>query len=372
MTLKQSPTPTSATADPPRERRFQPNTQELNELGLGIALLTLIVVLSFWSPYFASINNMWAILGDAALVGIVAWAGTLVIVAGEIDISVGPAVAFWGVILAELNGKWALPLWASVVITLIGGGLVGAIAGWLRGRFGVPSFIVTLGLWSAMRGLAQFMTDALPIPIRPNSLLDLLGGKVGPVPTAAILMAILFVAFAFVSRRTSYGRSVFAVGGNARAATLSGINVGRIRIILFATSGLMAALLGVVIAGRLASGNPGAAQGLEFSVIAAVVVGGTSLSGGRGSLLGTLLGVLFITVIGNGLVILGVNSYFQDVVRGALIVLAVLINVLLTQRTSEGRPARRHQRHVPRGGVRPDRLPVAVEPLDGAQDPGPQ
>jgi simple sugar transport system permease protein len=180
------------------------------------------------------------------------------------------------------------------------------------------------------------MTNALPVPIPQSDFLDLLGGKVGQVPTAAILMVVLFAAFWFLAQRTTFGRSVYAVGGNARAALLTGINVARIRVLLFAMSGVMAALLGIVFAGRLASGNPGAAQGLEFSVIAAVVVGGTSLSGGRGSLLGTVLGVLFITVIGNGLVILGVNSYVQDVVCGALIVGAVLINMLLSNRGRAG------------------------------------
>ncbi|MDT5034026.1 MAG: sugar transport system permease protein [Actinoplanes sp.] len=313
--------------------RWHPTTQQLNEGGLALALLLLIVVLSFNSKYFATVDNMWAILGDAALVGIVAWAGTLVIVAGEIDISVGPAVAFWGVCFAEFGAKWHMPIWLALILTLVGGTLVGAFAGWIRGRFGVPSFIVTLGLWSALRGLAQYFTDALPVPIKPNALIDRLGGKVGQVPTAAIVMMVLFVIFAFVAKRTVYGRSVYAVGGNARAAMLTGINVLRIRILLFATSGLMAALLGIVVAGRLSSGSSSAAQGLEFSVIAAVVVGGSSLSGGRGSMLGTLLGVLFITVIGNGLVILGVNSFLQDVVRGALIVIAVLVNTLLTRRS---------------------------------------
>lgn len=325
--------PAAATAEGPR--RWQPTTHQLNEGGLAAALIVLVLVLSLRADYFATVSNMWAILGDAALVGIVAWASTLVIVAGEIDLSVGPAVAFWSVILAKADGPWGLPLGLAILLTLVGGALVGALAGWLRARFGVPTFIVTLGLWSAMRGMAQFMTNALPIPIKDNGFLDLLGGKIGQVPTAGIIMMVLFVVFAFVATRTTYGRSVYAVGGNPRAALLSGINVSRVRVILFATSGLSAALLGIVFAGRLASGNSGAAAGLEFSVIAAVVVGGTSLTGGRGSLLGTLLGVLFITVIGNGLVILGVNTYIQDVVRGGLIVAAVLINMLLLR---SGRP----------------------------------
>lgn len=317
----------------PTRRRL--SAQQLNEGGLAVALVALVVMLAATTDSFFTVPNMWNILGDAALVGIVAWASTLIIVAGEIDISVGPAVAFWGVILAKLDGEWGMPLPVAILLTLIGGVVVGAFAGWLRGRFGVPSFIVTLGLWSSLRGGAQFMTDSLPVPIDDSSFLDLLGGKVGPVPTAAIVMFVLFFVFAFVARSTAYGRSVYAVGGNARAAALSGIRVMRIRMLLFATSGLMAAVLGIVIAARLSSGNAGAAQGLEFSVIAAVVVGGTALQGGRGSMLGTLLGVMFITVIGNGLIIWGVNSFFQDVVRGGLIVAAVLINTLLGRRSGE-------------------------------------
>ncbi|HUR09238.1 MAG TPA: ABC transporter permease [Nonomuraea sp.] len=151
-------------------------------------------------------------------------------------------------------------------------------------------------------------------------------------------MAALFAVFLFVVNRTAYGRSVFAVGGNAEAARLAGINVSRIRVILFATTGLLAAVSGLLLAARLGSGNGGASVGLEFDVIAAVVIGGTSLAGGKGSLLGTLLGVAFITVIGNGLVLLGVNAFFQDVVRGVIIVGAVLINVLLSSRNGARTP----------------------------------
>lgn len=311
--------------------RVQLTSQQINEVGLAAALIALVVYLSISTPRFASVDNMWGILGDAATVGIVAWASTLVIVAGEIDISVGPAVAFWSVALAKFCGS--MNLYVAIVLTLIGGALVGAFAGWLRGRFGVPSFIVTLGLWSAMRGLAAFMSNQLPVPIEDNAFLDRLGGKVGDVYTATILMLVLFVVFSFIAKRTAYGRSVFAIGGNARAAMLSGINVLRIRVLLFASTGLMAALLGIVLAGRLASGNSGTAEGLEFDTIAAVVVGGTALSGGRGSMNGTLMGVLFITVIGNGLVLRGVDSNLQGVIRGALIVGAVLLNnVVLARR----------------------------------------
>ncbi len=308
------------------------NTQRINEIGLAVAIIVLVVVLSSVAPGFATENNVWSILRDAATVGIVAWGATLVIVSGEIDISIGPAVAFWSVMLAEMAGPWGVGLPGGMIAVLIGGLVVGGLAGWLRAVLGIPSFIVTLGLWSAYRGLAQFMTNALPVPVQPSEFMDLLAGSIGPVPTPVVVFFVLFVIFYFVSTRTSFGRSVFAVGGNARAAMLSGIHVTRTRIAVFAITGLLAAVVGILLTARLGSGNSGAATGLEFDVIAAVVVGGTALAGGRGSMLGTLLGVIFIAIIGNGLILLGVNSYIQDVVSGAIIVVSVLINILLSRR----------------------------------------
>jgi ribose/xylose/arabinose/galactoside ABC-type transport system permease subunit len=212
------------------------------------------------------------------------------------------------------------------------GAALASIAGILRAYFDVPSFVGTLGLWSALRGTALFVTDALPVSIGRNDIVDMLDRPVLGVPPAAIIMLVLFAVFAFVSRKTAFGRSVFAIGGNPHAAFLSGINVSRIRVALFAIAGAMAAVSGILLLSRLGSGNATAASGLEFDVIAAVVVGGTALSGGRGSMLGTLLGVLVITLIGNGLVLLGINPFFQQVVRGLIIVIAVLANIQAIKR----------------------------------------
>lgn len=305
-----------------------------NELGLFLALVLLVVFLSTQSEYFLTGRNFYAIILDAAIVGTVAWAATLVIITGEIDLSVGPAVAFWGVVLADLVTNQQVPLVLAVVIVLSGGALAGAGAGWLRARYGVPTFISSLGLWSAFRGMAYFLTGAQPISLEPNWFLSALVGTFLGVPVPAILMFGLFFLFYFITNRTTFGRAVFAVGGNPKAAELGGINVSFTRVTVYGISGLMSAFLGIMIAARLSSGSPGAAQGLEFSVIAAVVIGGTLLLGGKGSLIGTLLGVLFVSVIGNGLVLLGVNSFLQDVVRGALIVAAVLLNLVAEKRSS--------------------------------------
>lgn len=316
----------------PARRSFPSLSGHMNEIGLIAIVAILYVVFGAISPGFLSANNQVNILRDGATIGIAAWAQTLVIVAGEIDISVGPMVAFISVIMAFLL-KWHLPLPVALGGGLVLGSALGASAGVLRAVFTVPSFVATLGLWSALRGLALFMTNALPISFGDNDTLDWIGGNLFGLPVSAIVMFVLFGAFIFASRKTAFGRSVYAVGGNANAAHLCGINVTRVRIMVFAISGLMAAITAIMLLGRLRAGNAGAASGLEFDVIAAVVVGGTSLSGGRGSMLGTLLGVLTITVISDGLVLYGINSFVQDVVRGVIIVAAVLLNVAAARRS---------------------------------------
>ncbi|MCS1317695.1 ABC transporter permease [Escherichia coli] len=302
-------------------------SRHINEIGLLVVIAILYLVFSLNAPGFISLNNQMNVLRDAATIGIAAWAMTLIIISGEIDVSVGPMVAFVSVCLAFLL-QFEVPLAIACLLVLLLGALMGTLAGVLRGVFNVPSFVATLGL---------FMTNALPVPIDENEVLDWLGGQFLGVPVSALIMIVLFALFVFISRKTAFGRSVFAVGGNATAAQLCGINVRRVRILIFTLSGLLAAVTGILLAARLGSGNAGAANGLEFDGIAAVVVGGTALSGGRGSLFGTLLGVLVITLIGNGLVLLGINSFFQQVVRGVIIVVAVLANILLTQRSSKAK-----------------------------------
>lgn len=305
----------------------------LNIIGLVGAIILLYVVLSATATGFASAANQMGLLRDAAMIGVAATGMTLVIIAGEIDVSIGPAVALSTVIFAKAMTALHLPTVLAILVTLLCGAGWGGLVGVLRAKIGVPSFIGTLGLWNILGGLALFTTDALPVPVPiDDPLIDLMSSKIAGVPTPAWVMLLAFVVFGFISTRTAYGRSVYAVGGNSRAARLASINVDRVRVLIFVTTGVLSALSGVLLTARLGSGNGGAASGLEFSVIAAVVVGGTAMTGGRGSLLGTFLGVIFITLLGNGLVLLGVNSFLQQVVSGAIIVIAVLLNVLLSRR----------------------------------------
>ncbi len=302
------------------------------EAGLALALAVLFVVLSLTAPHFLTPDNLLNVLHDAAFQGIVAWGMTLVIVGGEIDISVGPAVAFASVLLATLTSTLGWPLPLAIPAVLAEGAAVGLLAGIVRVRWNVPSFIVTLALWSAFRGLALLITNALPITITNDRFQFWGNGSVGRIPVPAIVMFLLFFVMWFVAERTRFGRWVYAVGGNPDAARLAGIRVGRVRTLLLGLTGVLAAFTGVLLASWLGSGNPSAADGLEFDVIAAVIIGGTDLYGGRGSMVGTLMGVLFIGLIANGLVLLGVNPYAQGVVRGGIILTAVLLNMTLRKK----------------------------------------
>lgn len=301
----------------------------VNEAGLFGAGALLFIALSISVPPFLTTANLLNVLRDAAFVGMIAWGMTLVLVGGEIDISPGPAVAFGGVLLAVLNTTMGVPLPIAAAAVLLMGTLLGIGAGAIRAYLNVPTFITTLTLWLALRGAAQLLSDALPIPIANTDFQVLGNGSVFGVPVPVIFMIAGFGFFWFVSARTSFGRSIYAVGGNAEAARLSGIGVAHIRTAILGITGFLSAFTGILVAARLGSGNSGAADGLEFDVIAAVIVGGTSLSGGRGTLLGTALGVLFIAELGNGLILIGVTPYVQSIIRGVVILTAVIINVLV-------------------------------------------
>lgn len=331
--MTQSPTVSRSAGLQQRWSRLITSGTGRNIIGLLAAIAILYVVLSLTATGFTSAPNQMGLLRDAAMIGVVATGMTLVIVAGEIDVSIGPAVALSTVIFARAMTTFGMPAPLAILATLACGALWGLLVGYLRAKIGVPSFIGTLGLWNILGGLALFTTDALPVPIPiDDPTVNLLSGMILGIPTPAWVMLLAFVAFGYISTRTAYGRSVFAVGGNSASARLAGIGVAKVRMLIFVTTGALAALSGVLLAARLGSGNGGAAKGLEFSIIAAVVVGGTAMSGGRGSLFGTFLGVIFITLLGNGLVLLGVNSFLQQVVSGAIIVIAVLLNVLISRR----------------------------------------
>ena len=300
---------------------------------MDIVLLVICIGLAVSAPNFLTVDNLLNILRAVSMLGLIAFGMTMVIIAKEIDLSVGSAVALCACIVARLmDGGLPGPL--AIGATIAAGFGLGAFTGFMRVKFEVPSFITTLALFTAERGLALMITKGFPIPINTAWYSFFGGGYVFGVPFPAIIFLVAFAAVHFLMKYTVFGGAVYAVGGNDEAARLSGINVGRVRILVFAITGALAALSGVLMSSRIMSGSPTLAQGLELDVIAAVIIGGTSFSGGIGTVRGTLIGILFIGVIQNGMTLLNLDIYFQYIVRGSLILAAVLVNRLQEVRKS--------------------------------------
>jgi len=297
--------------------------QLLTRHALEGVLLICCLALALLTPDFMSRANLLNVLRSVAEIGIIACGMTLVIVAGEIDLSVGSHVAFAGCVVAVLVERGA-GVALAVLLALASGALVGAFIGTLRAAFAVPTFITSLAMLTVLRGGALELTDGFPITPFP-AWYDFLGsGRVAGIPFPVIVFAVVALAVHVLKDHTAFGRAVHAIGCNAEAARLSALPVARVRIVTLAITGVLAALSGVLLSARLLSGNPTVAAGWELDVIAAVIVGGTSLSGGQGSVRGTLVGVLFVGVLVNGMRLLDVQEDLQLIARGAIVLLAVL------------------------------------------------
>ncbi len=288
-------------------------------------LAALCVALAIREPRFLAPDNLLTVLRSISMQGLIAFGMTLVIIVGEIDLSVGATVSFAGCLLAWTTLKgWPIPLGGLMTI-LFGYGL-GAFVGLMRNRYLVPSFITTLALLTGLKGAALLLTGGFPITSFPYSFGFLGSGYVLGIPFPAVVLLIAFICFHLVMTRTTFGRAVYAVGGNPEAARLSGISIAGVRMQVLAITGALSAFSGMMLASRINSGTPDAAQGWELDVIAAVIIGGTSLTGGRGTVWGTLVGILFIGIIANGMTLLDTPSYWQFSIRGMLIFAAVVMN----------------------------------------------
>ncbi len=271
------------------------------------------------------------------MLGVIAFGMTAVIIAGEIDLSVGAGVALAGCIVAWFSGALSprsarSPPWCSASCAAIAvGGVTGMFTGKMRHWFRVPSFITTLALLTALRGFANLITGGFPLTDLPNWFGFLGAGDLLGVPFPVYVFLLVFALMHFLMSYTSFGRAVYAVGGNAEAARLSGIDVFGIKTATLAITGVLTAVSGTLIASQIGSGTGTTATGMELDVIAAVIIGGTSLFGGKGRVWGTLLGVLFLGCITNGMTLLDVSEYWQYVVRGAIILGAVLLNQVLEE-----------------------------------------
>ena len=299
--------------------------------GILIGLLAMGTVLSVLSPAFLTSENMLNVLRQVSTNANLAFGMTFAIIIGGIDLSVGSVLAISGTIAAGLIANNGLPVWVAVLGGLAAGGLIGFLNGFIIARTGIAPFIVTLATMQIARGLAYVYTEGMPIRAFVDDFNVIGNGYLGPIPLPVIYTAVMFAALLFMLNRTKFGRYVYALGGNRTASIYSGININRVQILVYTIIGLLSALSGVVLSARMYSGQPTVGNGFELDAIAAVVLGGTSFSGGIGTLGGTLLGVFVIGFLNNGLNLLNINSFWQLVVKGLVILLAVYIDIMKKQ-----------------------------------------
>ncbi len=292
---------------------------------LVVVLVVLFIFFAIKSPFFLGADNLLNILTAIAVTGIIAVPATMLLVAGQVDLSVGSGAAFCGVLLAtEVD---SLGLGVAVVVALLAGLFIGLVNGFFVNIVNVNSLITTLGTLAVLRGLTQLMANGQTAII--NNFAGL--GTARPffnIPLPVLIFAAIVVAGVLLMRFTTFGRSLYAIGANPVAARLVGIRTKRLLILTFVLSGLAVAVAGLILTSQLSAASPVAATGLELTVVTAVVLGGASLAGGRGTIAGTVLGLVIIGVLNNGLVLLNVNSFWQDVARGTLLILAVSFDQL--------------------------------------------
>ncbi|GKX57450.1 ribose ABC transporter permease [Leminorella grimontii] len=293
-----------------------------------IALIVLIVVVSFLSPNFFTLNNMFNILQQTSVNAIIAVGMTLVILTSGIDLSVGSVLALTGAVAASIVGL-EVNVFVAVAGALLLGAAIGGVSGVIVAKGKVQAFIATLVMMLMLRGATLVYSEGSPINLGFNESAEAfewfgIGTPLG-VPAPIWIMAVVFIAAWYLLNHTRLGRYIYALGGNEAATRLSGISVDRVKIIVYALCGMLTALAGVIEVGRLSSAQPTAGLGYELDAIAAVVLGGTSLAGGKGRITGTLIGALILGFLSNALNLLGVSAYFQMIVKGAVILLAVLV-----------------------------------------------
>lgn len=301
-------------------------TTHVQTVAVAGVLLVLLLVFAFSANDFLTVSNLFNLLRQIAPTMIVAVAMTFVITSGGIDLSVGSTVALSGSLLAiAVSAGWD-PTLALALVMLLGAG-IGFVNGWFSAYQGVPAFIVTLAMLSVIRGTALRVTEGYSTPIPHETWVVSLGqGRLFGVPVPAILALVVAVVGWFVFAKTPFGRYVIGMGSNAESLRRSGVAIRRVGLSVFILTSTAAALAGVLVATRLASGSANAGVMFELEVITAVVLGGTSLFGGRGSILGTVLGALVLGVIANGLVLMHVSPFYIQILQGAILLLAIFLN----------------------------------------------
>ena len=297
-----------------------------DEAGILLALVALCAGLGLSTEEFLTADNLLTVARQFSVIGVMAVGMTFVIVAGEIDLSVGSVLALSGCLVAQQVVQHSWSMAAAIPVGLAAGAAAGLINGWLTVAMRIPSFIITLGMMSVLRGLTYVMTQAFPISGLPDEFRFFGYGALFGVSVPVIAMGVVALCGGLVLSSTRLGRAVYATGGNVEAARLSGIDTDMVRIFAFVLLGTLSAFAGVLNAAWVTVAQPVAGMGYELDVIAAVIIGGASFSGGKGTVLGTMIGATLMGVLRNGLVLVGVDVYWQQVAIGGVIIVAVLLD----------------------------------------------
>ncbi|GAA5040459.1 ribose transport system permease protein [Thermocatellispora tengchongensis] len=298
-----------------------------DRLGIVAVLIVLVALMAAIAPNFATVDNLLNIARSISINAILAAGMTFVILTAGIDLSVGSIVAVSGVV-AVLCAVADVPAPLAILAGVLAGAVAGLLNGLLTSYLALAAFIVTLGTMTCLRGLAYTMTDGQPIVSNTLNFRDIGNGYMLGVPVPVVVMAVVYLVAWFLLERTRYGRHVYAVGGNAEAARLAGVNVRLVTTSVYVLAGACAGLAGVIFAARVVSAQPTAGTGYELDAIAAVVLGGTSLMGGRGRILGTLVGSIILGVLSTGLILMNVPFFTQLLIKGVVIILAIGIDSL--------------------------------------------
>jgi len=318
---------------------WKPSKYSLQRLVILGVLVSLVLAMTFSTDNFLTINNVNNILKQTAFTVLTGSAALLLVVSGNIDLSVGSVLATTCVIFAFLC-KGGVAIWAAALASMITGAMIGLVNAIVSVRFKIPAIIATIISMYVFRGFAYSICKANPVVV-PFSVANFsfLGrGYIGGIILVPVVLMIVFVAlFIFIEKKTLIGKYATAIGGNKLSAVLSGINVGRVQTILFILTGAMAGLSGAVMASRLGSGDPTVGQGFEFDVMIAIILGGTNINGGEGSVVGAVIGAFIVGILNNGMNQLGIQSFYQFVVKGVVLALAIIFDQFMKSRIMTSR-----------------------------------
>ena len=303
---------------------------------LLLIYLLLFVALSVVSKYFLTWSNISNIGISISVLGVAGMGATMVIFSSGLDLSAGACMAISCVIASKVTSSAALPWYAAVILAVAATTIIGMVNGLITTKLKIHPTIVTLGISNVVRGLAYVISQGMVISTKSPEIKYFGNGKLfGAIPVPVLLLLLAIAGIFFLLNYTTFGRSVYAIGGNARAAHLAGIDVDRVRFAIFTLTGFLSGISGIILTGLMGSGQASAANGYEMDIITAVLLGGASLGGGKGSVLGTALGLIFIGTLNNGMTLLNVDSYWQIVAKGVVLLLAVIFDSLRKGRQSE-------------------------------------